>query len=112
MGKIWRGWKWRETSARVYAKATLSHCKYRNQLYLVSLLTAVLFSWSLVNSACWSLQVHRKLYFLEHFFSARAINENSFRRESCLTERLMALANQKQSSTSTFCAEGKSEVKS
>lgn len=83
-GKDMERLKRRERRATVWAKATLSNCKYRNQLYLVSFLTVVLFSWSSVNLAYYSLQSYSKFYFLEHFFSARAVNENSFRREVVL----------------------------
>lgn len=49
--KICAGWKGREAEALFWAKA-FSNCKYRNQLYLVSLLTRAQLCLSLVKLAC------------------------------------------------------------
>lgn len=46
------GWKGRETEAEFWAEAVFSNCKYKNQLYLVSLLTRVQLCLSLVKLAC------------------------------------------------------------
>lgn len=60
--KICGGWKGREAEAKFWAEAAFSNCKYRNQLYLVSLLTPVRLCLSLVRLACCSLHSHRSVF--------------------------------------------------